>query len=257
MCEAVREVAYQRPPCCRGQRGRGDAAHQALWADQGCRPAGHPSAPSRARAAHRRADSPGACRAWAAARVGDRDPHRGGEGAPSGRRPTGICAGHAPSPEPGDVVAGGRGVCRRGEAARLGAGAARRPSHAAARVSTAAAASRAWALQCDGPGGCRQRGERVPERPAVCRLAGAGATPTCDGRARAPVGEKQPGRELSAHTPPPWSAGDAALGGTHNGPTEPMDAAGGRAPRHPPHGRSARAHACPYGRGAAHESPGL
>ena len=35
-----------------------------------------------------------------------------------------------------------------------------------------------WALECDGPRGCRQRCQCVQQRPSICRLAGAGAAPT-------------------------------------------------------------------------------
>jgi transposase len=51
-----------------------------------------------------------------------------------------------------------------------------------------------WAPQCDGPGGRGQRCQRVQKRPVVCRLAGAGAAPTFDGREGAPVGHQQTGR---------------------------------------------------------------
>ena len=77
MRPAVRPVTYKRQPRGRGQRGSGDAADPTLWAGPGRRPAGYPSAPARARAAHKRADGPGACSARAAARVGDCAAQRG------------------------------------------------------------------------------------------------------------------------------------------------------------------------------------
>ena len=63
-------------------------------------------------------------------------------------------------------------------AARLLSGAARSPSHDASRVSTTDDDSRDWAFNGDSPRGSGQRCERVQERPAMCRLAGVGATPT-------------------------------------------------------------------------------
>src|SRR6266851_1632805 len=77
--QAVRQVEYKRQPRCRGHRGSGDASDHALCAGQGRRSARHSSAPSRARAAHKRADSPGECSARADARVWHCDAQRGVE----------------------------------------------------------------------------------------------------------------------------------------------------------------------------------
>src|SRR5439155_21396452 len=49
----------KKQPRCRGHRGSGDASAYALCANQGRRPARYSSAPSRARATPRRADSAG------------------------------------------------------------------------------------------------------------------------------------------------------------------------------------------------------